>query len=60
MILHYAFLCQAAGGVDTFLVGSEFRGLTGVRGAARSYPFVAALRRSRPTREGGAGGRRRR
>ena len=42
-ILHCAYLCQAAGGVDTFLIGSELRGLTTVRSAAGTYPFVAAL-----------------
>jgi hypothetical protein len=26
MILHYAHLCAAAGGVDAFLIGSEMRG----------------------------------
>jgi hypothetical protein len=44
MILHYAKLCALAGGVDAFLIGSELRGLTTLRGAANSYPFVAALR----------------
>ena len=43
MILHYAHLCVAAGGVDAFLIGSELRGLTQVRSAAGSYPFVSAL-----------------
>jgi len=43
MILHYAFLCKAAGGVDAFLIGSELRGLTTARSAAGTYPFVAAL-----------------
>lgn len=43
MILHYAALAVAAGGVDVFLIGSELVGLTTVRGAARSHPFVAAL-----------------
>lgn len=42
MMLHYAHLTVAAGGVDAFLVGSELRGLTGVRGG-EGYPFVAAL-----------------
>jgi hypothetical protein len=44
MVLHYAHLCAAAGGVDAFLVGSEMRGLTQVRDGAASYPAVAALR----------------
>ncbi len=44
MVLHAAHLCVAAGGVDGFLIGSELRGLTTLRGAAGSYPFVAALR----------------
>ena len=35
MILHYAHLCAAAGGVDAFLIGSEMRGLTQVRSARR-------------------------
>ncbi|MFO1169364.1 MAG: glycoside hydrolase/phage tail family protein [Hyphomicrobiaceae bacterium] len=43
MILHYAHLCVAAGGVDAFLIGSELRGLTQIRSAAGTYPFVAAL-----------------
>jgi hypothetical protein len=42
-ILHYAHLCKAAGGVDAFLLGSELRGLTTIRSAAGSYPFVDAL-----------------
>jgi hypothetical protein len=44
MILHYARLAQLAGGVDGFLIGSELRGLTTVRGAGGSYPAVAALK----------------
>lgn len=42
-ILHYAFLAQAAGGVDAIVIGSELRGLTQVRSAPGTYPFVAAL-----------------
>jgi GTA TIM-barrel-like domain/Putative phage tail protein len=42
-ILHHAYLAKAAGGVGAFVIGSELRGLTTVRGAAGSYPFVAAL-----------------
>ena len=44
MILHYARLAQLAGGVDGFLIGSELRGLTTVRGAGGSYPAVTALK----------------
>jgi len=44
MVLHYAHLCAAAGGVDSFLIGSELRGLTRVRSATTSYPAVAALK----------------
>jgi hypothetical protein len=44
MILHYAHLCDAAGGVDAFLIGSEMRGLTTIRDGAASYPAVAAFR----------------
>jgi hypothetical protein len=43
-ILHYAQLCAVAGGVDAFCIGSEMRGLTQIRGAADSFPAVAALR----------------
>jgi uncharacterized protein (TIGR02217 family) len=57
MILHYANLCVVAGGVDLFLLGSEFRGLEVIRGPAWTkagttgsdgkvtwdYPFVAGL-----------------
>ena len=43
MILHYANLVAAAGGVDGFIIGSEFRGLTQVRGLANSFPFVIEL-----------------
>lgn len=57
MILHYAWLCTIAGGVDLFLLGSELRGLETIRGpgwtpagvvdsaghAAWDYPFVAGL-----------------
>lgn len=44
MILHDAHLCAAAGGVDTFLIGSELRGLTQARSATGAYPAVAALK----------------
>lgn len=43
MVLHYAGLAVAAGGVDTLIIGSEMRGLTTVRGAGNSFPFVDAL-----------------
>lgn len=43
-VLHYAHLCAAAGGVEAFLIGSELRGLTQIRGAAGSFPVVEALR----------------
>jgi hypothetical protein len=42
-ILHYAHLCALAGGVDAFLIGSELRGLTQIRGAGGTFPAVAAL-----------------
>ncbi len=43
MVLHYAKLCAIAGGVDTFLIASELRGLTTLRDGPASYLFVAAL-----------------
>jgi len=44
MVLHYAHLCAAAGGVDAFLIGTEMRGLTTIRDGASSYPAVQAFR----------------
>ncbi|SMD01086.1 GTA TIM-barrel-like domain-containing protein [Primorskyibacter flagellatus] len=44
MVLHYAHLCAAAGGVDAFLIGTEMRGLTTIRSSASSYPAVQAYR----------------
>jgi len=44
MVLHYAHLCKAAGGVNAFLIGSELRGLTQVRSAAGTYPTMQQLR----------------
>ena len=43
MVLHYARLAVAAGGVDAIVIGTELRGLTQVRSGAGVYPFVAAL-----------------
>ncbi|MCW2307885.1 baseplate multidomain protein megatron [Rhodobium gokarnense] len=43
MILHYAHLCEKAGGVDAFLIGAEMRGMTQVRSGAAIFPFVEAL-----------------
>jgi hypothetical protein len=57
MILHYAWLCTVAGGVNLFMLGSELRGLETIRGPAWTpagttdgsghavwdYPFVAGL-----------------
>ena len=43
-ILHYAHLCAAAGGVDSFCIGSEMRGLTQLRGGS-GFPAVEEMRR---------------
>jgi len=43
LVLHYAHLCADAGGVESFLLGSELKGLTRIRGVGGSYPAVAAL-----------------
>lgn len=43
LVLHYARLAAAAGGVDAFLIGSELRGLTTLRDGAHAFPFVEAL-----------------
>ncbi|MFW6077402.1 MAG: baseplate multidomain protein megatron, partial [Hyphomicrobiales bacterium] len=42
-ILHMAKICQLAGGVDLFCIGSEMLGMTRARDGATSYPFVAGL-----------------
>ncbi|MET7243025.1 glycoside hydrolase/phage tail family protein [Methylobacterium sp. EM32] len=42
-ILSCARLAEAAGGVDTFLIGSEMIGLTTVRSGASTFPAVAQL-----------------
>jgi len=42
-ILHQAWLCKAAGGVDAFCIGSEMRALTQIRGAGDSFPAVAEM-----------------
>lgn len=44
MILHYAHLCVAAGGVDAFLLGSELRAITWARDENGNYPAVDAIR----------------
>ena len=44
MVLHYAQLCKAAGGVDAFLIGTEMPGLTTIRSGATTYPAVQAYR----------------
>ncbi len=42
-ILHYAALCSAAGGVDSFCIGSEMRGLTQIRSGRNTFPAVQAF-----------------
>jgi len=44
MILHYAYLCELAGGVDAFLVGSELKSLTILRDNQNNFPVVTALK----------------
>jgi len=43
LVLHYAKLAVAAGGVDGVIIGSELRGLTQLRDGADRFPFVEAL-----------------
>ncbi len=43
MILHYAHLAALAGGVHSFIIGSEMRGLTRLRDQAGAFPFVEVL-----------------
>lgn len=42
LVLHYAHLCAAAGGVEAFMIGSELRGLTFARDDA-GFPAVDQL-----------------
>lgn len=44
MILHYAHLAKAAGGVDGFVIGSEMVALTKVRDGGNAFPFVDDLK----------------
>lgn len=43
LVLHYAQLAKAAGGVDGFIIGSELIGLTTLRDDQNGFPFVSAL-----------------
>jgi hypothetical protein len=43
-ILHHAALAQAAGGVESFLIGSEMVALNQVRSSRTSYPAVTHLK----------------
>ncbi|MBN9028993.1 MAG: hypothetical protein BGO05_21280 [Rhizobiales bacterium 63-7] len=43
LVLHYAHLAKAVGGVDGFIIGSELRGLTQLRDETNAFPFVQAL-----------------
>ncbi|MEO9651624.1 MAG: glycoside hydrolase/phage tail family protein [Roseobacter sp.] len=43
-VLHYAALCQAAGGVEAFCIGSEMRGLTQIRSTNNRFVAVERLR----------------
>ncbi len=43
-VLHYAHLAALSGGVESFLIGSELRGLTWLRSAPGVYPAVEQLR----------------
>lgn len=42
-VLHNAYLCLVAGGVESFCIGSEMRGLTTIMGANHTFPAVDAL-----------------
>lgn len=42
-ILHYAHLCAEAGGVETFIIGSEMRSLTTLRDDLQRFPAVTHL-----------------
>ena len=43
-LLHYAYLCDLAGGVDAFLLGSELGGITRAYNASEAYLSTLRLR----------------
>ncbi len=43
MVLHYAHLCKAAGGVDAFLIASELKSLSIIRDSAAHFPAIDAF-----------------
>ena len=43
-VLHQAMLAKAAGGVESFLIGSELVGLTHIRSSTGQFPAVTALK----------------
>ena len=43
MVRHYAQICQEAGGVDAFLIGSELKGLSRLYTTRNHYPFAEEL-----------------
>lgn len=43
MILHYAKLCAAAGGVDVFFIGTEMVKMMEARSATSTYPAVSKM-----------------
>ncbi|SOH94504.1 Putative phage tail protein [Monaibacterium marinum] len=43
MVLHYAHLCKAAGGVAAFCIGSEMRDLLRTRDEVGAYPAVTRM-----------------
>ena len=43
MVLHYAQLCQQAGGVDSFLLASELRGVTTATSGGGVFPAIQKL-----------------
>lgn len=43
MVLHYAKLCAAAGGVDLFYIGTEMVNMLSMRSNTSTYPAVTAM-----------------
>jgi len=56
MIEHYANLCNDAGGVDGFVIGTEMPGMTTIRSNADTYPAIAHLKTLASTVKGIVGG----
>jgi len=52
MVEHYAALCDHAGGVDAFIIGTEMVGTTTIRSSENTYPAVTEFKKLAATVKG--------